>query len=1071
LLPALFFAASVRAQSPTLQDAWRRGTDLVDAGRYAEGESFARRAVDLARREAGEQSPQFERSITILGRSLQAEGRYREAEPLFRRAVAIRLQALGRDDPRVAPAVYDLAVLLRWEGRLPEAEPLFRRALALWEKGPESAGLAAGLNGLGNVLQDEGRYKEAEPLQRRALSLREKILGPAAPEVAETLFNLGDLLEAEGRYAEAEASLRRSATIREKAFGPESPAVAASLSDLGIVLDRMGRYAEAESVLRRSLEMTERVAPKSRDVAASLNALAGFYVREGHLDDAERTYYRALSIQERVLGPDHPEVASTLGNIAQLLEREGRYDEAEPIARRALQIDEKALGPNHPRTAFSLDDLAHALDKEGRDREAEALVRRALAIRENALGPANMAVSVSLLSLARLEKKEGRFADAEPLLRRVIEIRTRVLGPTANDTATAVADLADVYGLEGRFAEAEALYRRALAIEENTLGPENPDIATTLFHLGGVLTMEHRNLEARPQMRRATQILAAQPFWGSDKAVRARVREARPAYYSYAALASRLIGAGAPDRHELYDEAFAALQWMKASDTAAAVSHMAARLAAGSGALGSLLRTQQDAQAKLAALRAAILRSEGMGGERDEAAVSTLRAEVDTLGQELHRLDAEVPARFPGYAELANPRPFAVADVQRLLTPDEALIVVVSDPAGAVVSVTTPTRASLRHVDLSAQALAALVKRLRGGLAAPGPTIGEFPAAAAHELYQRLLAPVESVFKDAKNVIFVGDGPLESLPLGVLLTAPPPVDATRDPAVLGRLGWFPRRYAVTVLPSVSALEALRVAARPSKAAQPFLGVGDPLLRHHPRVGAALAAAPAAASRAAFRGDVADVAYLRSLPSLPETAEELEAEARMLHAGPDSLLLRDMATVPVVMHADLASRRVIAFATHALLADDAEFAEPSLVLTPPNAPSAADDGLLRASVIATLKLDANLVVLSACNTAAPDGTPGAEGFSGLAKAFLYAGARTLVASHWSVSSEATVELMRRFFEASAEAGQGRAEAMRRAMLGVMADEDHPEFAHPFYWAPFVVVGEGGAPVSAAAADRR
>jgi CHAT domain-containing protein len=297
------------------------------------------------------------------------------------------------------------------------------------------------------------------------------------------------------------------------------------------------------------------------------------------------------------------------------------------------------------------------------------------------------------------------------------------------------------------------------------------------------------------------------------------------------------------------------------------------------------------------------------------------------------------------------------------------------------------------------------------------------------------------------------------------LTERPNADAIRDAAALRDLAWFSHRYAVTVLPSVSALKELRRSAPSSKASKPFLGVGDPLLKHHPPAGERVTSrfgAPGALVRGVFRGGEVDVEYLRSLPSLPETAGELEAEAEMLRATPDSLFLRERATVTAVTHADLVNRRIITFATHALLGGDSDFAEPGLVLTPPTVPSPEDDGLLRASAIAMLKLDADLVVLSACNTAASDGTPGAEGFSGLTKAFLYSGTRALVVSHWSVESEATVALMRHMFAAAGDRGVGRAEALRDAMMAVMEDQDHPEFAHPFYWAPFVVVGEGGLP---------
>jgi CHAT domain-containing protein len=1076
LLLLICAASPALAQSAAQQDAGRQASSLFDAGRYSEAEPFARRAADLARAESGEEAAPFERSITLLAMVLQEKGRYAEAEALFRRSLEIREHVFGPADPKVAPSLHNLAVLFRWQSRLPEAETFARRAVALLEKGPEDAMLANILNGLGNVLKDEGKYKEAELVQRRALAIREKVLGPEDPKAAESLFDLGELLEAQGRYPEAEASLRRSAAIREKRLGPSHPSFAANLNGLGTLLQRTGRYGESEALFKRCLAIHESLDPQSRDVAACFNNLAGLYERQGRLDDAEHAYHRSLSIDESTFGPNSAAVGAVLGNIGQLLEREGRYEEAEPIMRRALDSTEKALGPNHPETATEIDNLADVLKRLGRFGEAETLARRALQIREQALGEEHLAVSVSLRGLSRLLAKQRRFDEAEPLARRALQISIKVLGPEANDTATAASDLADIYAQKGRFAEAEAIYRKAVAVTEKALGPNNADVAANLFFLAAVLTREHRDPEARLAMRRATEILAAQPFWGSDKAARARVREMRPYYLGYAAVASRMLGAGFPDRQALGNEMFSALQWMKASDTSASLAHMAARFSTGNDALAGLLRTQQDAQSKLSTMRAAILKIEGMGAERDIASETKLRADADDLAAQLERLDATVTSKFPAYADLANPRPVSVAETQALLGADEALILAVTDESGTVVSVTTQKTAQLRHVDLNDTALAALVKKLRKGLSPDGPTMPAYPARIAHELYRRFLGPMESQFAGAKHLIFIGDGALESLPLSVLLTMPPPVDETSDPKVMRNLAWFGRRYAVSVLPSVSALKSLRRAARPSRAVQPFLGIGDPLLRHHPALGGNGRASHDVASRGvprrlAVRGDAADLEYVRSLPSLPETADELEAEARLLHGGPDSLRLRERATVRAVMQEDFTNRRIVVFATHALVGDASEAIEPALVLTPPAVPSPDDDGLLRASAIAALKLDADVVVLSACNTAASDGSPGAEGFSGLAKAFLFAGTRALVVSHWSVESKATVELMTRFFTAAAEPSVGRAEALRRAMLGMLSDPNHPEFAHPFFWAPFVIVGEGGRAMSPAASIRR
>jgi len=138
------------------------------------------------------------------------------------------------------------------------------------------------------------------------------------------------------------------------------------------------------------------------------------------------------------------------------------------------------------------------------------------------------------------------------------------------------------------------------------------------------------------------------------------------------------------------------------------------------------------------------------------------------------------------------------------------------------------------------------------------------------------------------------------------------------------------------------------------------------------------------------------------------------------------------------------------------------AEPALILTPPELPTERDDGLLTASEVAQLKLDADWVVLSACNTAsaAEDGE-GAEALSGLARAFFYAGARAMLVSHWAVNSEATVRLVSRSFDRLAEDPRwGRAEALRRSMLALVAEGGNN--SHPANWAPFVVVGEGSLP---------
>ncbi len=268
------------------------------------------------------------------------------------------------------------------------------------------------------------------------------------------------------------------------------------------------------------------------------------------------------------------------------------------------------------------------------------------------------------------------------------------------------------------------------------------------------------------------------------------------------------------------------------------------------------------------------------------------------------------------------------------------------------------------------------------------------------------------------------------------------------------MSWLAKKYTITVLPAAGSLRALRQFAKAPASREPFSGFGDPVLE-----GTGEDARKRNVAALYSRGAVADVNEVRKLARLPESADELRAIAAALKAPAASIRLGAAATERAVKEADLTRYRNLAFATHGLMAGDFKgLAEPALVLTPPEKGSELDDGLLTAGEISQLKLDADWVVLSACNTAAPDGTPGAEGLSGLARAFFYAGARSLLVSHWAVSSDAAVALTTRMFDESAK-GASKAEALRRSMLALMARTDKPYFAHPALWAPFVIVGEG------------
>jgi CHAT domain-containing protein len=312
------------------------------------------------------------------------------------------------------------------------------------------------------------------------------------------------------------------------------------------------------------------------------------------------------------------------------------------------------------------------------------------------------------------------------------------------------------------------------------------------------------------------------------------------------------------------------------------------------------------------------------------------------------------------------------------------------------------------------------------------------------------------------------------------------------------VAWLATRQPITVLPSVASLKALRQFAKTSRASKPYLGIGNPLLdgpQDHPQWGehykklaeaarskqqcprtarqriALAAARPLATFTKLFRGGQADIDEVRRWTPLPETADELCEVARRLVVPESEVLLGSRATEAALKDMSekgrLADYAILHFATHGALTGQVErLAEPGLVLTPPPRGTSdakaleRDDGFLTASEIATLKLDADWVILSACNTAGASGET-AEPLSGMARAFFYAGARALLVSHWEVGSDAAVKLTTRaFVEMNANPKIGRAEAFRVSMRALIEKGSAFE-AHPSQWAPFVVVGEGAA----------
>jgi CHAT domain-containing protein/Tfp pilus assembly protein PilF len=954
---------------------------------------------------AEECSALFER-----GNQAYQHGDLAHAIQYLERAAQLAEPAFGRDHPNVSLVYNSLSTAYLASGRYNDAEPYILRALQIRERnvGPNSPDLVPPLSNTALMYDNQGRYADAEPLYKRALAIQQATAGPNHPNVATTLGNLANLYQHEGRYDQAESAYRQALGIVEQAFGPDHPNNTFIIDNLAVLYGNEGRHDEAARLFQRSLAIKEKaVGPNNQAVALTLNNIAELYDRDGRFADAEELYKRVLAIAQA--NRDEVNTGSALNNLAAFYRARGHLAEAEPLYQRSLAIQQKTLGANSPDVATVVANLAVLYDKQGRSAESEQFYRRALAIDQAAFGPDSDGAAADMYALGLLYDRLGRASEAEPLLKRALAIREKSALFNPGNVALSLGGLARFYDGQGRNAEALAAGRKAVAT----------------WSLNG-----------------ATSYNANATSHGSERMLREFLPVmVRTLYQAYAAT-------GAPD---LIDEAFHDAQAARGFATAEALAGMTARYASGSDALGQLIREQQDLASRAQAINASLIKVlSAAPNQKSPKAEAALRSEQAQVEARLKADDARLKKEFPRFIELARAEPVGVAEVQQLLAPGEVFASVTLSEKDSYLFVIRSDKAGFFKLNLTRAEASTSVKTIRASLIDDTP----FPADKSYELYQKLFGPADAMIADAKSLIIVPDGALESLPLSVLITSRP-VDAGGKPTDYKSLAWLIRRQALTIMPAASSFVVLRKLA-PGKGGQnPFAGFGNPDFKGN-RGGRGID------TLSLYKGSQAVAERLRSLPSLPETADELRAEAKLLGASETSLHLGEAATVTAVKSLDLSNTRVIAFATHAAIAGElADVTEPALVLTPPARPTLEDDGLLRASQVAQLRLNADFVILSACNTAASDGTPGAEGLSGLAKAFFYAGARSLLVSHWAVQSDPTVKLTTGLIRAlAADPSIGRAEALRRAMLA-MIDSAADNDSHPAAWAPFVLAGEGRA----------
>ena len=815
----------------------------------------------------------------------------------------------------------------------------------------------------------------------------------------EQLMALGARANLAENFASAETAYRAALALQQRTLGHDDPDTVTALMHLALQVSDQERFAEADGLFLQA----DRLAPRANDKAATMRLQhyrALHALNQGRLEQALRLLDAAEAGYTTLVPRESLQVAGASALPSVQLASAGGAADLEVIPSRQLMID--------PGAQSALIGLIE--------------VRRYRAI--------------VLRQLGRPDESAAAIASAEALARANRMVVPLVSARLTRTTATAEDVRGHAIAAESGLAASQRDFTQVV--------PRTRPVAETALLQAGVSARQGNTVRAIDLCRAATELL---------REVRSGVDPTllEPCLASFATEAEKRSG----ERQRLLTEMFETAELAQDSVTSREIDEAAARLAANerNPKVAQAIRRRQDAGENLAELyrQRDALAGRPLPGSVPPGASSNpaaLDKDIAAAQAELADADAALQAAAPNYGQLVQ-QVVPAADILAALAPDEALAAITLTTDGGWTFLLRNGVITAARVKGDAAAIAALVKRVRASIVAPSGSLPQFDTQSAQAIYDATLAPVAAQLAGTKALVVAPSGALLSLPFAVLLTGP------ANPTDLIGAPWLIRQMTVAHVPSAANFVALRKAGS-SHASHPWFGFGG------------FRPITLAQAEASFPGSTCldSARQFASLPTLPFAQRELDAARALLGASPSDEMLNAAFTAEAVRRASLKDYRILHFATHALLPAELRCqSQPAIVTSAPPHARDASGALLAASDISALDLDANAVILSACNSGGPGNSTSGESLSGLARAFFFAGARSMLVTHWSINDQASAFLvadtLRRLV---AGEDSGLSGALRGAQLGIIdrAGKDLPaNLAHPFFWAPFALIGEGRA----------
>ena len=831
----------------------------------------------------------------------------------------------------------------------------------------------------------------------------------------------------------------------------------------GSIFLREGRPIDAERRFRKAIKLT-------------LDTIASYEGVTNELNSSERNAESTRVIDAK------SRLAELQNNLAMAFLNQHKFVDAEIMARESINTVISSFGVVAPEITSGLTTLANILLAQGRADEARILALESLRILT--LGNSDD-LSTRMIRqknfLGQVLAAEGKYAEAD-------KVYSNLLSNLQRDPELLIKfqprNLSWVLAMlkTNKAAQATQMTDGLLKQAVGRMDKNSPSLAMTRAFHASALQADGKSSSAATEFKQAIPILVNQAQNDAENSTGSFTQTQRLNFVlsNYLALLAQSAKASPSQAGDAAAEAFQIADVARGSGVQRALTESAARASIKDPQLATLARQEQDLQRRINTLSDLLTGLLSAPANQQLPGVQAkLKTDIDTFKAQRDPIKKEIEKKFPEYAELVDPKPATVERTQKLLKPDEVLVSwYFADTVGYVWAISKDAPVQFVQLPIGRVQIAKEVAQLRKALDPGVSSVEEIPpfdVVLANQLYQQILAPVESALKGKKVLIVVPHAELGQLPLSVLVTK-----ATTQPTKAGTpfagyktVPFLTKDIAIAQIPSVTALTALRSLPEGDPNRKSFVGFGDPYFSASQEKQADKAKGTQLATRgiplalrSAPKTSGVSSAELALLPRLPDTSLEIEDIAKVVGAGPDDIFLHKQASVKQVMSMDLSNRKVVMFSTHGLVPGELNgLTQPALALSSPDVTGDKDDGLLTMDKVIGLKLNADWVVLSACNTAAGEGAA-SEAVSGLGRAFFFAGTKALLVSNWPVDSVASRQLMTDLFKRQQDNKTlAKPEALRQAMLAQIDQGGVKEgstvkysYAHPLFWAPFMVVGD-------------